>query len=120
VSLYGQPLAVDYLPYPNHHIAGQIDGISTFYYDGFEFSVYQLSSSDKAILMDIVLTTANFETPLGFNIGSSNEDVLDTMGIPYDRHNNIDIYLLSDVGETLLLTIEQNKVTEITWLFYWD
>lgn len=119
-ELYGEPLSVDYIPYLNHHNTGQIDGISTYVYDGFKFSVYQVTSTEKALLMDLVITSPIYSLPLGIQVGSSTDDVLAILGIPYDRHKDISIYLRADMTETLLLEIKDKQVVKIMWQFYWD
>lgn len=120
VELYGEPVSINYIPYLNDHNAGQIDGISTYIFESFEFSVYHVASNDNALLMDLVVRSPDYKLPLGIQVGSSLDDVLTTLGIPYDRHNDISIYLLADTTETLLLTIKENTVVEIMWQFYWD
>ncbi len=114
------PLFEQRIFYPNHHIPGQIDTIRVLHYDGLELVIYEVGHSNKAFIIYLKVTLPYYETAKGLRIGKTRAEVETILGTPNATKNYTSIYDLSDAGDRLLVTYQENRVMKLEWQFYWD
>jgi hypothetical protein len=114
------PLLEQRIAYPNHHISGQIDTIRVLYYDGLELAIYEVGHSNKAFIIYLKVTLPYYETAEGLQVGKTRAEVETILGTPEATKACTSTYTLSDAGDQLLVTYQDNRVMRLEWQFYWD
>ena len=114
------PLFEQHIVYPNHHIRGQIDTIRVLHYDWLVLATYEVRHSDKAFIIYLKVTLPYYQTAEGLQVGKTRIEVETILGAPDGTKNHTSIYDLSDAGDKLLVTYQENRVENLEWQFYWD
>lgn len=117
----GPPQRVHRHPVENEHVAGQIDTIRTYTYDGLRLRTYDVAASSKVLLIGLVVTNGRYQTEDGLRVGTSREAVEARRGEPSDVRDDTYVYQLSEVApDWLYVRFEDDTVAELEWDLYYD
>lgn len=104
----------------NRHVPGQMDTLRTYHYDGLQFTVYDVSGSDKVMLQSLRITAPGYETE-GVNVGATRADVERALGPPQRQEDGAEVYGFGEAAESFLhVRYEGDAVSELRWAFYVD
>ncbi|HMB93720.1 MAG TPA: hypothetical protein VKP65_22905 [Rhodothermales bacterium] len=112
---------VDRRPRQNRHDSTQVDTLRTLYYNGLFIRVYDVSSSDKALIQHMEVTSRDFATEEGITVGTSRAEVEQKLGQPDKKEGNTYVYNLgTEAPNQLHIPFENNKVSRLSWSFHVD
>ncbi len=102
----------------NLHVAGQVDTLATFRYEGFEAVYYVVSSSEREFLTHLEVTGPGYLTGLPFDVGSTVESIVDALGPPTSETDSEIRY--ADEYDVLVFAIDGGHVSWIKYMPYVD
>lgn len=116
----GPPQQIEIRPVPNQYVEDQTDTLRTLIYRGLRAQVYGVTGRPKALLVRLVLRSAQYETPEGLRIGLSEQAVLETVGEPTRRNATQNELVYQEDGPTptsMVVRLQDGAVARIMWEF---
>ena len=114
----GAPLRVEAEPVENRHVAGQIDTVRTYVWQGLEVSDYE-TAPGKTLRLMVRARDARFRDTHGLGLGATRPAVQAALGDPLHTFEDGTVnYLYRDTPDwtTLNVTYRDGLVDTIAWV----
>jgi hypothetical protein len=121
VQRLGVPRRVQTRPISNQYVDGQVDTLRTLFYTGIKALVYDVTDSQKTFLVRFSISSTQYTTPEGIHVGTSEKQVLNTLGAPTRRNDSSGelIYQETESKPTaMVVQVRDGRVVAINWEFY--
>lgn len=117
----GTPQRVETEAVKNEHDPSQIDTLRTLIYDGLQIKFYDVSQSQKSLLMHITMTGDQYAGPEGLRTGLSRSEVRNLLGSPTETKGEELVFEEGD-PTPIVTTVHFSDGTadRIEWSFYVD
>ncbi len=118
-ELLRTPLASRAEPVANRHVAGQIDTVTTWVYDGLVLELYEVADG-RALVQRLAVTSGSYGTRDGLSVGESRADLESVLGPPQSP-GRVATYLRGDpLATTIRVTYDPDpdgaeRASEIEW-----
>lgn len=117
----GSPEDVETETVPNQYVEGQVDTLRTLVYTGLQALVYDVTGEAKTFLVRLSISSTQYETPEGIQVGASENRVLEEFGPPTRRDESRGELIYEETGTTptsMVVRIRDEHVVQIGWEFY--
>lgn len=117
----GPPEEVEMETVPNQYVEDQVDTLRTLVYTGLQALVYDVAREEKSFLIRLSISSTQYGTPEGIQIGASENRVLEVFGPPTRRNQSRGELIYQEAGTTpisMVVRIRDGQVVQIGWEFY--
>jgi hypothetical protein len=135
IDVLGEPEQLDREDAPEDRLPGRE---LTLHYDGLVVVVHELYQPQRSFIADMILTSRDYRTELGIRVGDSRREIEGVLGEPLPEEDeqaaagdgdtagseapseSLDpdersMYELTDQGDTITVTYDGNRATEIVY-----
>ena len=117
----GTPQQVQTEAVQNEHDPSQTDTLRTLVYDGLQVKYYDVSQSQKSLLMHITMTGDRYTSPQGLRTGLSRSEVRNILGTPTETQSQELTFEEGDPTPIVTTVHFSNGAADrIEWSFYVD
>lgn len=107
----------------NRYALGRVDTVRTFLYPGLEATLYEATQPPRTFLIRLTLTSARYRSPEGLHVGMHPTQVIARIGPPTEQGATAGELVYAEhesMPTALILTVEDGRVTQIAWEFYFS
>lgn len=119
----GPPHRTSTEPVRNQYELGRTDTLHTLTYPGLTATLYEATQPARTFLIRLALTRARYTSPEGLHVGMPETRVLDRIGPPTERNSASNELIYTERASmpiALILTVQDGRVTQIAWEFYFS
>ncbi|NNF58490.1 MAG: hypothetical protein HKN04_09630 [Rhodothermaceae bacterium] len=116
------PRRMETEPVANRHVAGQVDTLRTYVYDGIRLQFYTITGGG-ALLQEVTVTGEGYTTAEGLGVGSTRDEIEATYPHSLGAEGSTITYERDDEEPTptvLRVTYDGDRASSLTWLLYVD
>lgn len=117
----GSPKEVETETIPNQYVEDQVDTLRTLFYTGLQALVYDVTGEAKTFLIRLSISSTQYATPEGVQVGASENRVIEEFGPPTRRNESRGELIYQETGTTptsMVVRIRDDRVVQIGWEFY--
>ena len=91
-------------PVSNRHVAGQIDTLRTWRYDGLDLEIYQ-TADGRSLLQRLAVTSGTYGTSDGLSVGEARGDLEGVLGPPASERGAEATYRIGEPMPTVIRVV---------------
>lgn len=117
----GPPAETETQTVANKYVENQTDTLRTLIYTGVQALVYDVTDDSKSFLVRLSISSTQYGSPEGIRVGMSTDRVRDELGPPTRRNRSRGELIYQETGPTpisMVVRLEEERVVEIGWEFY--
>jgi hypothetical protein len=120
-SRIGAPEKIETRDIPNPHVAGTSDKHIKLVYKDLSIDLLRSGATGKDLLVRIVLEDPGYALSGEINVGSKRADLETYLGSPWktDDSGNL-VYGDAERNSKVIFKLAEERVTSITWSYYFD